>query len=128
MKKSRIVSGELAQRRKALLEKVFCPEGAILVAENEFEKKILNTQGAMVVKFWDGTPHPAQEAFSSVARKYSEEIKFACILVKDKQLRSKYNIRYSPTFVFFEDGEEKSRISGPTLPDALDIWCEVNRD
>jgi thioredoxin-like negative regulator of GroEL len=127
MKKRRIGAEALARKRRALLEKLFCPEGTILVAENDFEKKLLNTKGAIVVKFWDGTPHLAQEAFSSVAHKYSEDIKFACILVKDKQLRSKYDIRYSPTFVFFEDGQEKSRISGATPPDALDVWCEVNR-
>jgi len=126
MKKRNLKAESLAIRRKAALARLFCPDGVILASETELERKLLNTQGAVVVKFWDGTPHLAQEAFETVARKYSEDLKFACILVKDRALRKKYAIAHNPTFVLYEDGREKSRISGVTPTEALDVWCEVN--
>lgn len=100
----------------------------VLAAENELERKLLSTSGAFVVKFWDGKPHLGAEAFGRVARKYAKEVKFACIRVKDRRTVRRYSIRHSPTFVFFEGGREKSRISGITPKEALDVWCEMNKD
>ncbi len=99
----------------------------VLAAENELERKLLNTSGAVVVKFWDGKPHLAEEAFGRVAKKYANDVKFACVRVKDRKTVRRYAIMHSPTFVFFEDGREKSRISGITPKEALDVWCEMNK-
>lgn len=99
----------------------------VFAAENELERKLLNTSGALVVKFWDGKPHLAEEAFTHVAKKYADDVKFACIRVKERRTIKKYAIRHSPTFIFFEEGREKSRISGITPKEALDVWCEMNK-
>lgn len=115
-------------RRKGRLKRAFCPAEAIVSDEHDFEQKLLNTHGALVVKFWDGAPHLAQEAFDFVANKYGDDMKFVCIVAKGGGTRRKFSIEHSPTFIFFEDGKEKSRINGVTPKDALDVWCELNRD
>jgi len=121
MKVARSGSRCLRKAREAGTDEV------VLAAENEVERKLLSTAGAVVVKFWDGKPHLAEEAFGVVAKKYSEDVKFACVHVKDSKTIRRYEIRHSPTFVFFEKGREKSRISGITPKEALDVWCEMNK-
>lgn len=124
-KKERITKSEAECVRTA--RRVGADE-VILAAESELERKLLNTSGAVVIKFWDGRPHLAEEAFAHVARKYADDVKFACVRVKDRKTSRKYELRHSPTYVFFEDGREKSRIAGVTPREALDVWCELNSE
>lgn len=98
----------------------------ILAAENELDKKVLATSGAVVVKFWDGKPHLGQDAIDFVASKNVKGLKFATVVVKGRETRKKYNIKNSPTYVFFEGKAEKSRIPGITPKEALEVWCELN--
>jgi len=102
-------------------------DGIVLAADNAVERKLLNTSGAVVVKFWDGKAHLAEEAFARVARKLSRgEVKFVCVQMKNGTLKERYELKESPTFIFFEDGREKSRIEGPSPSQALEVWCELN--
>ena len=113
-------------RKRGLFAAMGCPEETVIADEGEFEGKLGNTAGLLLVKFWDGAPHTAQGALSFAAKRHSARIKFISLVTKDHGLRKKYAIRHSPTFVLFKDGKERARISGPSLPIALDVWCEVN--
>ena len=115
-----------SHKLSAKLSSKLCSDEIVIAAETDLERKLLNTSGAIVVKFWDGKPHIAQDAFQMVAKKYNEDVKFACVRMKDEKLAKKFRIEHSPTFIFFSDGKEKSRINGVTPHDALDVWCEVN--
>ena len=101
-------------------------DGVILAADDNVERKLLNTSGAVVVKFWDGKAHLAEEAFSRVARRMGGDLKFVCVQMRNGALKDWYELKHSPTFIFFENGREKSRIEGSSPSEALEVWCELN--
>jgi len=116
----------LSDSRLAELAKKLSHAGVVFAAESEVERKLLNTSSAVVIKFWDGKMHLAEEAFAEVAKKFGDEIKFVCVRTKSRSLKKKYDLKVSPTYIFFEDGKEKSRIEGPSPSEALEVWCEIH--
>jgi len=119
-------SKTLSDLRLAEVMKKFSRAGIVLAAESDVERKLLNTSGTVVIKFWDGKMHLAEEAFAEVAKKLGDDIKFVCVQTRRRSLKEKYNLRVSPTYIFFEDGKEKSRIEGPSPSEALEVWCEIH--
>lgn len=93
------------------------------------EKKL--TSKYFFVDFYADWCKPCKEftpTFEEYVRNYSSVCKFMKINIDDdEELADEYNITKVPTFIFFEDGEQKCRITGPNK-DEIDNCFKVFSD
>lgn len=89
---------------------------AVRVSTDTFDEEVINAGGAVIADFYSDSCVPCKR-LSPVLAEVEEELGDKVKLVKininfDPELAEKYGVMSVPTLIFFEDGEERSRISG----------------
>ncbi|MDR1247285.1 MAG: thioredoxin family protein [Clostridiales Family XIII bacterium] len=100
----------------------------IMLTEENYEGEVLSKQGLIVIDFYADSCMPCKlmaPAFAEVALEYEGRARFAKINVYDsKKLALKNKVLGMPTLLFFKDGEEADRVSGPL--DAVQLKGRVD--
>ena len=84
---------------------------------NDFEQEVLKSKLPVIVYFYSEDCAPCiafTPIFERATEKYKDQMKFVKVFrQQNRQLAEKYNIKSSPTVLFFKDGEEVcSRLNG----------------
>lgn len=92
-------------------------EKVIYTDLNNFEKDVLKSEIPVIVDFYSEDCPPCTAIapiFERMAKKYGQNMKFVKIFrQQNRALAEKYNVKSSPTLLFFKDGEEVcSRLNG----------------
>jgi thioredoxin 1 len=92
-------------------------ENIIILTEENYEKEVKGTPGITVIDFYADWCMPCKlmaPAFAEAALEYEGRARFAKINVDEyKKLAIKNKVLGMPTLLFFKDGEEADRVSGP---------------
>jgi thioredoxin 1 len=79
------------------------------ITDDQFNQEVLNRTGISVVDFWAptcGTCHQMMPALNAFAEANKSEISVFKMDAQDNpKTAEKYNIRSTPTIIFFKDGE-----------------------
>jgi thioredoxin 1 len=88
----------------------------IEINKGNFNKEVLKSNLPVLVDYWAQWCMPCKTMapiIEEIAKEYSNKIKVAKVNVdEDATLATKYGITSIPTFLFFKDGKEISRIVG----------------
>lgn len=88
----------------------------IRVNKDDFEAEVLNSELAVLVDFYSDSCIPCKRMspiLAELEEEYSEKLKVVKININyEKELVSTYDVKVSPTLVFFKEGVEKERIRG----------------
>lgn len=105
------------------------------ISENQFESKILNSDGITIARFFGGWCGPCK--MESVILNQMEDPKYCDIKIYDLDidkcttLAHKYGVMTVPTLVIFKDGAELDKIAGfrnqKQLTEIFDSYCNLEK-
>ena len=87
----------------------------IQVTAEDFEKKVMSSETAVVVEFtadWCGVCKRSQGLMDILEKELSDVKFFFVDIEKDRGLAEKYTVKGVPTTFVFERGEQKARKTG----------------
>ena len=85
------------------------------ITNDNFESEVLNSNIPVLLEFYSDSCIPCKRMSPILAELEEEhtDIKVSKLNIKfGADTARKYNVMYSPTIVFFKDGEEVNRIKG----------------
>jgi thioredoxin 1 len=101
----------------------------LTVTEENFDKEVLNSEKPVLVEFYSDSCVPCKRMSPVLAEIEEEnaEIKVVKLNVNfSAEIAKNYGVLSSPTFLFFKNGEEVSRLKGIVAKDDIeDIIEEV---
>ncbi|MDR1364278.1 MAG: thioredoxin [Oscillospiraceae bacterium] len=99
-----------------------------ILKENDFEKKVTNSKGIVVVDFfavWCGPCKSMMPILEETSRKFEGKVKiFKTDIDELKKISENFGIMSVPTFIIFSDGKEISRQSGAVSASAFEGLIE----
>ena len=99
---------------------------ALRVNEDNFNKEVLEAEVPVLVEFYSDSCVPCKQMspiLGDLEEEYEDKLKIVKINVNfDLQLAEDHMVMGSPTFLFFNNGEEKNRLRGITKkPELIEI-------
>jgi thioredoxin 1 len=92
-------------------------ENIIMLTEENYEEEVLKNPKPIVIDFYADWCKPCTlmaPAFDEAALEYDGRVRFAKINVDEsKKLAIRSKVLSIPTLLFFKDGEQTDRVSGP---------------
>ncbi|MDR2770638.1 MAG: thioredoxin [Clostridiales Family XIII bacterium] len=92
-------------------------EEIIVLTEENYDAEVLQTPAPIVIDFYADWCNPCKlmaPAFDEAAAEYAGRVRFAKINVDEsKKLAIKSKVLSIPTLLFFKDGEQVDRVTGP---------------
>lgn len=92
---------------------------AIELNRDSFESDVLTSKEPVLIDFWGPQCKPCLALMPSVERiekEYSGRLKVAKVnAVENRMLCAKLRVLGLPTFLFYKEGKEVSRLSGETI-------------
>ncbi|MDR2295582.1 MAG: thioredoxin [Clostridiales Family XIII bacterium] len=89
----------------------------LILTEENYEKEVLQTPTPIVIDFYADWCNPCKmmaPAFDEAAAEYGDRVRFAKINVDEsKKLAIRAKVLSIPTLLFFKDGEQADRVTGP---------------
>lgn len=86
------------------------------VTSADFEEKVLNAKGKVLVDFsaiWCGPCHALAPVLEQVAQEHKDEVKiYSCNIDECRDLAGRYSVYAVPTMILFEDGKETNSTTG----------------
>ncbi len=102
----------------------------IELTKENFEEKVLNSEGIVLVDFWSENCDLCLEIMPGVeklAEEYSEDVKFAKLNIKgNRRLAMGQKVMGLPSILIYEDGEKQVHLSGDEL-EVEDIKAELEK-
>ncbi|MBQ8356275.1 MAG: thioredoxin family protein [Clostridia bacterium] len=102
------------------------------VTYDDFQEKVIAFSGLALVDFYSDSCVPCKRMspiLAALEERYPEELYIAKVNVAyEKKLVEEYQIRSTPTFLLFKDGEIADRFSGIRKKEDLEKVIEANRD
>lgn len=100
------------------------------VTNSEFREKVLEFSGLAIVDFYSDTCVPCKRmspVLSALENQYTDSIYVAKVNVAyEKELVEEYEVRSTPTFLLFRNGEVVERFSGAKKKEELEQIIESN--
>jgi len=91
-------------------------ENIIGIADDGFEKKVLQSEKPIMVDFWAPWCGPCKAIAPTVEaleKEYGDQMTFAKVNVDENPISpSKYGVQAIPTLIFFKNGEIAEQITG----------------
>lgn len=101
------------------------------VTYSEFDEKVIAFPGLAIVDFYSDSCVPCKRmspVLSALENQYQNEIYIAKVnIAYEKELVEKYQIKSTPTFLFFKNGEVTVQFSGVRKKEELEQIIEANK-
>lgn len=92
------------------------------ISAKDFPQQVLGADGPVLVDFWGSWCIPCKQ-MEPVVEKIEESGRdldvFQVNVNRNPQLRTRYQIQGVPTFILFQEGEERGRVVGAQTPGQL---------
>ncbi|MBS3768349.1 MAG: thioredoxin [Candidatus Cloacimonetes bacterium] len=89
------------------------------LGKDNFEEKVLNSEGTVLVDFWSDSCDLCLELMPDVeelAEEYGDKVKFAKLNIKgNRRLAISQKVLGLPSIVLYEDGEKTEHLTGDDL-------------
>lgn len=99
------------------------------ITHSEFQKKVMDFSGLAIVDFYSDTCVPCKRmspVLAALEKQYSENLYIAKVNVAyEKKLTEEYQVKSTPTFLFFKNGEVVERFSGVRKKEELEQLIEA---
>jgi thioredoxin 1 len=99
------------------------------ISAKNFPQHVLEADGPVLVDFWGSWCIPCKQ-MEPVVEQLEESGRdldvFQVNVNRNPQLRARYQIRGVPTFILFQQGEERGRVVGAQTPDQLMRFIDDN--
>jgi thioredoxin 1 len=96
------------------------------VTDAEFEEKVLNAEGPVLVDFWAEWCGPCKQiapAIESLSEAYAGKLTVAKVNIDDNQRTpQQYGVRGIPTLMIFKDGQVAAQKIGAMPKSSLESW------
>lgn len=96
------------------------------VTDAEFEEKVLNAEGPVLVDFWAEWCGPCKQiapAIESLSEAYAGKLTVAKVNIDDnQQTPQQYGVRGIPTLMIFKDGQVAAQKIGAMPKSSLESW------
>lgn len=96
---------------------------AARISSADFEEKVLKADKPVLVDFYSDTCIPCKRmagVLGDIEDEYEDKLYLYKVNVNyEEDLTAKYQVMSAPTLIVFENGEEKSRLSGATGKDEI---------
>ena len=96
---------------------------AARISSADFEEKVLKTDKPVLVDFYSDTCIPCKRmagVLGDIEDEYEDKLYLYKVNVNyEEDLTAKYQVMSAPTLIVFENGEEKSRLSGTAGKDEI---------
>lgn len=96
------------------------------VSDAEFEEKVLNAEGPVLVDFWAEWCGPCKQiapAIDSISKELGDALTVAKVNIDDNPMTpQQYGVRGIPTLMIFKDGQIAAQKIGAMPKSALDSW------
>ncbi|MBQ8559148.1 MAG: thioredoxin family protein [Tyzzerella sp.] len=101
------------------------------VTYSEFNEKVIGFSGVAIVDFYSDICIPCKRMLpilSALEKQYTEELYVAKVNVAyEEELVEKYQVRSTPTFLIFKNGQLVEQFSGVKTQEELEEIIEVNK-
>jgi len=97
------------------------------IKAKDFDHKVLQAEKPAVVDFWGSWCIPCKQMEPAVEALRESQVDLEVFEVnvnRNPRLAAQYRIMGVPTFVLFQDGEERGRVIGAQTPDQLMRFIE----
>ena len=95
----------------------------IKIDENNIEKEVLNSDVPVILDFYSERCMPCKmlvPALEEVSEEYADKIKVAKVDADENdELVMKYRVMSLPTLLYFKDGSETDRTTGPITKEKI---------
>lgn len=96
---------------------------AARISSADFEEKVLKADKPVLVDFYSDTCIPCKRmagVLGDIEDEYEDTLYLYKVNVNyEEDLTAKYQVMSAPTLIVFENGEEKSRLSGAASKDEI---------
>lgn len=96
---------------------------AARISSADFEEKVLKADKPVLVDFYSDTCIPCKRmagVLGDIEDEYEDKLYLYKVNVNyEEDLTAKYQVMSAPTLIVFENGEEKSRLSGAVGKDEI---------
>ena len=96
---------------------------AARISSDDFEEKVLKADKPVLVDFYSDTCIPCKRmagVLGDIEDEYEDKLYLYKVNVNyEEDLTAKYQVMSAPTLIVFENGEEKSRLSGAAGKDEI---------
>lgn len=95
----------------------------IKIDENNIEKEVLNSDVPVILDFYSERCMPCKmlaPALEEISEEYADKIKVAKVDADENdELVMKYRVMSLPTLLYFKDGSETDRTTGPITKEKI---------
>lgn len=95
----------------------------IKIDENNIEKEVLNSDVPVILDFYSERCMPCKmlaPALEEISEEYADKIKVAKVDADENdELVMKYRVMSLPTLLYFKDGNETDRTTGPITKEKI---------
>ena len=95
----------------------------IKIDENNIEKEVLNSDVPVILDFYSERCMPCKmlaPALEEISEEYADKIKVAKVDADENdELVMKYRVMSLPTLLYFKDGNETGRTTGPITKEKI---------
>lgn len=95
----------------------------IKIDENNIEKEVLNSDVPVILDFYSERCMPCKmlaPALEEISEEYADKIKVAKVDADENdELVMKYRVMSLPTLLYFKDGSETGRTTGPITKEKI---------
>lgn len=101
------------------------------ITHSEFNEKIISSSKLSIVDFYSDTCVPCKRMspiLTALENGYRDELFVAKVnIAYEKELVDEYQIRTTPTFLFFKDGKVVERFSGVRKKEEIELIIDANK-
>ena len=101
------------------------------ITHSEFNEKIIRSSKLSIVDFYSDTCVPCKRMspiLTALENGYRDELFVAKVnIAYEKELVEEYQIRTTPTFLFFKDGKVVERFSGVRKKEEIELIIDANK-